>query len=124
MRIRKSVGAERTLKEDTRDMAEITQLLNALAERVSQALLERALTTQTLTLKVRYSDFTTISRSISFKKPVSDLNNLLHHIPGLLDKTEAGARPIRLLGIAASNLISKNPSGPYQLPIPFDNQRD
>jgi DNA polymerase-4 len=123
VRIRKSVGAEHTLKEDTRDMAEITQLLNSLAEKVSQTLLGRALTAQTLTLKVRYSDFTTISRSISFKKPVSQRNDLLHHIPGLLDRTEAGARPIRLLGITASNLISETPSGPYQLLIPFDDQR-
>jgi DNA polymerase-4 len=122
VRIRKSVGAERTLKEDTRDMAEIAELLNSLAERVSQTLVSRELTAQTLTLKVRYSDFTTISRSISWQRPVSQKRELLHHIPELLDKTEAGTRPIRLLGIAASNLLSAVPSGPSQLMLPFLDQ--
>lgn len=118
-RIRKSVGAERTLKDDTRDMAQITTLLHSLAETVVKTLQHRQLKCQTLTLKIRYGDFTTITRSITMKKPVAGTEELLRYLPQLIAKTQAGSQPVRLVGISTSNLCSEIKRGPCQLSIPF-----
>ena len=74
---------------------------------------------QTITIKVRYSDFTTITRSTTFPSPQHQKNDLLSCLPILIAKTEAGKRPIRLLGVSASNLSSESRQKPYQMTIPF-----
>ena len=118
-RIRKSVGAERTLKEDTKDMDMIRDLLTSLFEKVCLVLNNKKLFCQTITIKVRYSDFTTITRSTTFPSPQHQKNDLLSCLPILIAKTEAGKRPIRLLGVSASNLSSESRQKPYQMTIPF-----
>jgi DNA polymerase-4 len=56
-----------------------------------------------VTIKVRYSDFTTITRSQSAPEPTADVENIAARAVKLLDKTEAGQRPIRLLGVSVHN---------------------
>ena len=56
-----------------------------------------------MTIKVRYGDFTTITRSHS-DRPTSDPDDVVRRAVALLDKTEAGKRPVRLLGAGVSNL--------------------
>jgi DNA polymerase-4 len=56
-----------------------------------------------VTIKVRYSDFTTITRSQSTREPTADADNIAARAVALLDKTEAGARPVRLLGVSVHN---------------------
>lgn len=118
-RVRKSVGSERTLKEDTTDMDEISQLLEGLVEKVSTVLQHKDMSGKTITLKIRYSDFTTITRSVSCRAGISDSSEILTRLPDLLDKTEAGSRPIRLLGVSVSNLETSNQPTPRQLNLPF-----
>lgn len=118
-RVRKSVGSERTLKEDTTDMDEINALLESLVEQVSTVLQRKDVGSRTITLKIRYSDFTTITRSVSCKTAISAAQDILSCLPELLKKTQAGARPIRLIGVSASNLVPKSEQRPRQLDLPF-----
>lgn len=118
-RVRKSVGSERTLKEDTTDLNQIKDLLQSLVDKVSVVLQNKDVVGKTITLKIRYGDFTTITRSVSCKSEISSAQAILSHIPELLNKTEAGSRPIRLLGVSASNLVPKSQRKPRQLVLPF-----
>ena len=63
----------------------------------------QGLLARTVTIKVRYSDFTTITRSHT-AQPTRDEAGLVERAVRLLDKTEAGRRPIRLLGVSVHNL--------------------
>ena len=118
-RERKSVGAERTLKQDTTDLAEISDLLISLMEKICHTLENKNLAGRTITLKVRYSDFSTITRSISLKKPVSRPSGILEHLPELVEKTDAGTIPIRLVGVSISNFNTESYHRPSQLPLPY-----
>ena len=118
-RIRKSVGSERTLKADTTDMDEINELLESLVEKVSNVLRQKNVGCKTITLKIRYSDFTTITRSVSSRAEISSVQDILCCLPDLLNKTEAGTRPVRLIGVSASNLTPRAQQRPRQLTLPF-----
>jgi DNA polymerase-4 len=61
---------------------------------------------RTVTIKVRYGDFTTITRSHS-GRPTSDPDELVERAVALLQKTDAGRRPVRLLGAGVSHLEPK-----------------
>ena len=117
-RIRKSIGAERTLATDSTDLVEIHCLLDSLADRVSAQLTKRKLVGHTLTLKVRYEDFSTITRSISVPLPISDYREITDLLPKLLQSTEAGHRAIRLLGLSVSKLDDAKRTV-RQLRLPF-----
>jgi DNA polymerase-4 len=58
-----------------------------------------------VTIKVRYSDFTTITRSHSSERPTRDADDIAARAVSLLDRTEAGHRPVRLLGVSVHNLV-------------------
>ena len=74
-----------------------------MARGTARWLAKRDLYARTVTIKVRYGDFTTITRSQS--EPASrDEDALVRRAVALLDKTEAGRRPIRLLGVSVHNL--------------------
>ena len=118
-RTRKSIGAERTLREDITNIDEVVDILHDISARVANSLESKKLSCRTVTLKVRYSDFSTITRSHTFKDPVSNQLDLFAPVPRLLDSTEAGYRKVRLLGLSASNLVPVDQRRPRQLPLPF-----
>lgn len=121
-RTRKSIGSETTLAEDITDMQQIQETLAALADSVSCSLLRHNFGGFTLTLKVRYDDFSTITRSASYKTPLFTSEDILTCLPRLLQGTEAGRRKVRLLGISVSNLVDRT-STPFQLRLPFNLHR-
>jgi len=118
-RVRKSIGSERTLKADITDTDQINDIAEALVERVAGVMQSRQIRCRTVTLKVRYHDFVTITRSMSFREAIGKKNEFLTCLPALLEKTEAGKRPIRLLGISASNLVHQKETRARQLLLPF-----
>jgi DNA polymerase-4 len=61
---------------------------------------------RTVTIKVRYGDFTTITRSHT-AAPTRDRANITDRAVKLLEKTDAGRRPVRLLGVSVHNLCSE-----------------
>lgn len=107
-RIRKSIGKENTFAIDLTDLEDIREKLTGIAEQLSELLQKRAIIAKTLTLKVKYSDFTQITRAHSYGSCIQSAEQMMEVIPGLIEKTELGQRPCRLLGLSVSNLKNRN----------------
>ena len=100
----KSVGHEETFLEDLEALTDIQREVLSLAERVARRLRKLALTGKTVTLKVRYRDFTQVTRSETLSQFTNDGMTIYGAALGLIEKTEAGKRPVRLLGVSLSQL--------------------
>ncbi len=100
----KSSSSERTYASDLSGMGEIRQEIDKMARDVATWLHTRAITARTVTIKVRYDDFTTVTRSHSTPQMTADTDAIAARALALLAKTEAGARPVRLLGVGVHNL--------------------
>jgi len=119
----KSSGSENTFETDLKDLAEIREEIESMARGTATWLTKRDLYARTVTIKVRYNDFTTITRSHS-EPACRDEDTIVRRALALLDKTEAGRRPIRLLGVSVHNL-SETPvvmPGSGQPRLPFDDE--
>ncbi len=118
-RLRKSIGAEITLQKDTGDMLQVNNILERLAVKVEETLQKNQCGGSTLTLKVRYHNFKTITRSKTMYSPVYKREDILLHIRELLRKTEVEKKYVRLLGITISKLTTGKVKLPRQLKLPF-----
>ncbi len=107
----KSSGSERTYPEDILDTETIRGELDRMARQAAGWLEQRTVYARTVTIKVRYSDFTTITRSHSTQKPTRDPEAVSVRALLLLDRTETGKRPVRLLGVSVSNLEDSDKVG-------------
>src|SRR6187399_415500 len=92
----KSSGSENTYPEDLTDLLQIREEIADMAGHVVSWLARKALLARTVTIKVRYHDFTTVTRSQS-AAPTRDPDALIARAVQLLDRTDAGRRPVRLL---------------------------
>jgi DNA polymerase-4 len=102
-RASKSSSSENTFAQDLTDLARIREEIEAMARSNARWLARKGLVARTVTIKVRYSDFSTITRSHS-AMATSDEDEIARRAVALLDKTEAGQRPVRLLGAGVQNL--------------------
>lgn len=100
----KSIGHEETFSEDLTDLARITQELLELATMVGERLRRHELQGQVITLKIKYFDFSISTRSLTLSVPTSDTGEIFQQARTLLEKTEAGRKPVRLAGISVSGL--------------------
>jgi DNA polymerase-4 len=82
---------------------EIRQEVADMARSSASWLARRELFARTVVLKVRYNDFTTITRSHT-EAATRDEASIVSRAVALLDKTDAGRRPVRLLGVSVHNL--------------------
>jgi DNA polymerase-4 len=119
-RIRKSIGKERTFSEDVEDLNWIRNFLDELAEKVSASMKKKKAAGKTVTLKVRYADFETLTRSTSFSHYIDSAEDIAETAKILLEQTQAGKRKVRLLGITLSNLNLGKEGRFEQLTIPFE----
>ena len=103
-RERKSLGHENTYREDLRDLDRMDDEMNRFADEVARGLDRRAFLASTFTVKVRYGDFTTVTRSKTLPAPTADAETIARVARGLLRKTDAPRAPVRLLGLTASGL--------------------
>jgi DNA polymerase-4 len=103
----KSSGSECTYPEDLTNLAVIRHEVSELATHAVSWLTRKTIRARTVTLKIRYSDFTTITRSQT-GTATRDEGALVQRALQLLDRTDAGRRPIRLLGVSVHNLIEDN----------------
>ena len=118
---RKSVGKENTFSTDIRDVRRIRRELRELAARVALNLQRLQLAGRTVTLKVRYHDFRTVTRSVSSVVPVKKSGEIYASALALLEKTEAGTLPVRLLGISVTNFPApEDRYRPEQLEFDFN----
>ena len=126
VRVRKSIGSETTLSTDILDFARVSAVLFDQVQEVARILAQKKTGGRTLTLKVRYSDFTTITRSCTTPQGFFEAADILAQLPRLLAATEAGRRKIRLLGVTVANLCSEQEAKfrrIRQLPLPFPKAR-
>ena len=123
-RVRKSYGKETTFKSDIDDTDQMLAILEGLAQQVVEGLQREGQRGLTLTLKVKYHDFQTVTRSVTLPEPVAATDPVMVHLKGLLANTEAGNKAVRLLGLSVSNFLDKQrkTKGWVQLPLPFDYQ--
>lgn len=119
-RIRKSIGKERTFSEDMGDINWIHNFLEELAEKISESMKKKKVSGKTVTLKVRYEDFETLTRSTSFSHYINGAEDIGETAKSLLEQTEVGKRKVRLLGITLSNLNLSEEGRFEQLNIPFE----
>ncbi len=102
-RERKSLGCERTFPVDLCRREELLEALNTLAARLVAALADHALAARTLTLKLKYSDFRLLTRSLSTPLPFHTLGEISARLPTLLERSGIEPHaPVRLLGLSAS----------------------
>ena len=95
----KSASSENTYAEDLRDAERIAEELRRMAAELAEWLERKALEARTVTVKVRYDDFSTVTRSHSLSQPTQDAARIGAWAIELLKRTEAGDRPVRLLGV-------------------------
>jgi DNA polymerase IV len=103
-RPRKSVGTENTFAHDLVDISDVREKVTELAREVGAWLERKGIFARTITLKVRYGDFTTVTRSQSDRVPTHDVETIVSRALALVERTECGQRPVRLLGVSAHNL--------------------
>ena len=115
----KSSGSENTYATDLTDLDTIRGELDRMARRGAAWLERRALLAHTVTLKVRYSDFTTVTRSHSERPATRDAGRIVARVMRLLGRTEAGARPVRLLGVSVHNLTERAGDEPEHPVLPL-----
>lgn len=102
-RTRKSVGCEQTFLEDiNKHSALIIELYHTVME-LLERLEKNSFRGYTLTLKIKYADFTSATRSATSDKPLTKKKDILPLAKLLLKQTDAGTRPVRLIGLSVSN---------------------
>jgi DNA polymerase IV len=117
----KSLGAEDTFARDLTSVTEMHGELEKIAATVHQRLLKKQVKGRTITLKVKYADFSQVTRNLSTNTPTNNLEQILETAKNLLQKVDLEDRPVRLLGIQISNFgIPELRTGPPEQLNLFD----
>ncbi|AYD04165.1 DNA polymerase IV [Neorhizobium sp. NCHU2750] len=103
-RVRKSVGAEDTFMQDIDALDLATHELKPLVEKVWAYCVAKGFSGKTVTVKIKYSDFTQATRSKTAAQPFADCTAILEAASGLLATVHPFKRSIRLLGVTLSSL--------------------
>jgi DNA polymerase-4 len=102
----RSSGSENTFARDLTDIEEIRAEVRRMAARGASWLTRKSLYARTVTLKVRYGDFSTITRSHTAAPAAQDEAAIVTRALALIEKTDAGRRPVRLLGVSVHGLVA------------------
>ena len=113
---RKSISAENTFLEDTDDRPTLREALKEMATDVAQTLGKYEIGARTVQVKVRYSDFTTLTRQIRVEEPVTTAKEIYRLAQFLLARDRLVTSPLRLLGVGVSTLVSPTR---HQLSLPI-----
>ena len=101
--VRKSIGCEQTLEHDIHTHSAVIIELYHTAEELIRRLKEKAFRGNTLTLKIKFHDFTQVTRSITQEKELTSMKTILPLAKKLLSEVEYSNHPIRLIGLSVSN---------------------
>jgi DNA polymerase-4 len=113
----KSLSTERTFAHDIRDAQVLHEHLDKQSQEVANSCQKSRLTGSTVVLKLRYDDFSTITRSHTMAQMTREAGDIYRVGLSLLEKTDYRTRPVRLLGIGMSGLLPDD--RPVQLTL-FD----
>jgi DNA polymerase-4 len=105
----KSISNEETFLHDTDDRKILRHCLREQAADLSERMKRRRLGAYTVQVKLRYGDFTTLTRQISVEESITEANEIYRLACFLLGREKLVSRPLRLLGLGVSNL--REPSG-------------
>jgi DNA polymerase-4 len=115
---RKSISAENTFLTDTDHRPTLRAALKEMAADVAQTLAKHGLAARTVQVKVRYSDFTTLTRQIRVEDPITDSRDIYRLACHLLARHQLVTQPLRLIGIGLSTLVNPH-QAQLVLPIEF-----
>lgn len=101
---RRSVGAEETFDTDVSELAALRQTLEVMATRTSVRLAGQNLAGRTVTLKVKFANFQTVTRRVSLPLPVRAAADVTRVAATLLTPELLSGRAVRLLGVTVSSL--------------------
>lgn len=118
-RIRKSLGAENTFRNNLTDLNSQKERLGDIAEEFWRRYEKSNLKGRTITLKIKYSDFTQITRSVTLKDLVDDKKEVLILTSSLLEENYTSEKSVRLMGITISNFENESEDEDEQLTIKF-----
>jgi DNA polymerase-4 len=104
----KSISGEETFLKDTDDRKVLRACLREQATDISARLKHRRLGAHTVQVKVRYSDFTTLTRQFSVEEPITEVTDIYRLGCFLLGRDKLVSRPLRLLGLGVSSLREPN----------------
>jgi DNA polymerase-4 len=113
----KSNGHETTYSQDLHDSAQIRTEVDRLARAAVEWVQRRRLIARTVQLKVRYADFETITRRLTRIPATADPEEVAARALALLARTEAGVRPVRLLGVSLQNFVTPEQEPGDWLPL-------
>ncbi|MBF0494785.1 MAG: DNA polymerase IV [Candidatus Omnitrophica bacterium] len=99
----KSISNEHTFDTDTGDVDTIMNTVMFLSGKVSRRLRKHGFKARTITLKIRFSDFKTFTRSETIEPPTNFINDLYSVCAGKLKEFGLGKRKVRLIGVGTSN---------------------
>jgi DNA polymerase-4 len=116
-RVRKSIGKENTFSYDLEELVEMNKYLKSCSKQIAEKMKQLEVKAKTVTLKIKYADFTINTRSVSFTHTVDSANLLYSTTKNLLQQHLNSTKKVRLLGISVSNLVWKNRT--EQLILPF-----
>jgi DNA polymerase-4 len=114
-----SIGNETTLGKPLKDIAEMEEVLWELIEEVGGRLRREGFFARCLTVKIRYTNFQTITRSRTLQSPTCFDKEIFEVVSGLLRQNVGKGRSVRLLGVSASALQSSG----WQEPLLNRDQR-
>ncbi len=100
----KSIGSENTFSRDTENRPELRACLREQAGEIARRLQRRRLAAHTVQVKVRYGDFSTLTRQLSVEDPVAEAKEIYRLACHLLARERLVHRPLRLLGLSVSGL--------------------
>jgi len=108
----KSIGQEQTFTLDLTDPDAVRRVMLTQSEQVARRLRKHELLARVVTVKIRYGDFKTITRSETLDEPASATDDIWHVARGLFDRWAAKAfQPVRLIGVTAKDLASGGQMG-------------
>lgn len=115
----KSISREITLSEDCSDVMQLRILIRTLARKTARRAVAAGFSGSNITLKIKYDNFQTVTRTITLENPTNDGSIIGNHAVELLKKTSAGLRPVRLAGVGLGALVPTGAILPEQLRLPF-----
>jgi DNA polymerase-4 len=111
----KSISVEQTYEHDLVGPADLERELLRMSDRLAVRLRRAGMVARTLQVKVRFGDFTTLTRSRTFAAPLDTAHEIYEIGRSLLDRAGIGDRPVRLLGVGGDSLVPA--AAPRQLDL-------
>lgn len=102
----KSIGAEETFAHDLDESEELLAQLLRVTERAARRLRDQKLATRTISIKIRFSDFTTITRSKTIDLPTNSTQEIYDQVRRLFNALALVRARVRLVGVRLENLES------------------